>query len=130
MPADRRARIEPNADDAARSGDRRMSDDLVKRIIGAATDLGSRDNMRNGSYEVSEIRKSPEWRAEKVLMECKNHIEALEAENADLRDELAKAVEHFKKLRRRQDCLETFDLVVHEITETALAELTGGQTDE
>ena len=51
-----------------------------------------------------------------------DRIEELEAK-------LAKAVEHFKKLRRRQDCLETFDLVVHEITETALAELTGGKDE-
>jgi hypothetical protein len=59
----------------------------------------------------------------KHFVEMADRIEELEAK-------LAKAVEHFKKLRRRQDCLETFDLVVHEITETALAELTGGSADE
>lgn len=58
-----------------------------------------------------------------LKMSCADRIEELEAK-------LAKAVEHFKKLRRRQDCLETFDLVVHEITETALAELTGGSADD
>ena len=51
-----------------------------------------------------------------------DHIEELEAK-------LEKAVEHFKKLRRRQDCLETFDAVVDEVVETALAELIGGKDD-
>ena len=51
-----------------------------------------------------------------------HRIEELEAK-------LAKAVEHFKKLRRRQYYLETFDAVVNEIVEAALAELTGGKDE-
>ena len=53
----------------------------------------------------------------------------VEYANAELGEKLAKAVEHFKKLRRRQDCLETFDTVVNEIVEIALAELTGGKDE-
>ena len=51
-----------------------------------------------------------------------NRIEELEAK-------LAAAVTHFKKLRRRQYSLETFDAVVNEIVEAALAELTGGKDE-
>jgi hypothetical protein len=50
------------------------------------------------------------------------YIEELEAK-------LVKAVGHFEKLRRRQDSLETFDAVVDEIVETAIAELKG-ESDE
>ena len=46
----------------------------------------------------------------------------------ELEAKLAKAVTHFKKLRRRQYYLETFDAVVNEIVEAALAELTGETT--
>lgn len=49
-----------------------------------------------------------------------HRIEELEAK-------LAAAVTHFKKLRRRQYSIETFDAVVNEIVEAALAELTGGK---
>lgn len=47
-----------------------------------------------------------------------DRIEELEAK-------LEVAEKHFKRLHRRQDCLETFDAVVNEIVETALAELKG-----
>ena len=49
-------------------------------------------------------------------------IEELEAKRAV-------AVTHFKKLRRRQYSIETFDAVVNEIVEAALAELTGGKDE-
>ena len=51
-----------------------------------------------------------------------DHIEKLEAN-------LAKAVEALKKLRRRQDCWETYDAVVDEIVADALAELKGDKDD-
>ena len=47
----------------------------------------------------------------------------------ELEAKLAAAVTHFKKLRRRQYSLETFDAVVNEIVEAALAELTGGKDE-
>ena len=47
----------------------------------------------------------------------------------ELEAKLANAVEHFKKLRRRQYSLETFDAAVNEIVEAAIAELTGGKDE-
>ena len=75
-----------------------MSDDLVKRL----RDLGDHASFEPHTHHTAADR-----------------IEELEAK-------LARAIEHFKKLNRRQDCLETFDAVVNEVVETALAELTGG----
>ncbi|MGA1207892.1 MAG: hypothetical protein ACO31Z_09040 [Litorivicinaceae bacterium] len=82
-----------------------MSDDLVKRLRVAykSTDTEGK------TYTVRYNPDGPE---------AADRIEELEAK-------LAKAVEALEKLHRRQDCLETFDAVVNEIAETALAELKG-----
>ena len=57
---------------------------------------------------------------EGITREAADRIEELEAK-------LAVAVTHFKKLRRRQYSIETFDAVVNEIVEAALAELTSSE---
>lgn len=48
---------------------------------------------------------------------------------AELETKLEKAMGQFRKLHRRQDCLEAFDAVVNDIVEEALAELTGENDD-
>jgi hypothetical protein len=76
-----------------------------------------------------------------VAAKAADRIEALTAERneqiewvkylADMQiaseAKLAKAMEALRKLDRRNDSLETFSLVVHEIVSTALAEIEGGK---
>ena len=78
-----------------------------------------------GLYSINDMFKRIE-KLEAKLKVITERSEVVENANVELGAKLAKAVEHFKKLRRRQDCLETFDAVVNEVVETALAELTGG----
>ena len=97
-----------------------MSDDLVKRL---------RDDSGDWLTDLAADRIEE---LEAKLATCEKYRDAYDKMGRigteayrDLEAKLAKAVGHFKKLRRRQDSLETFDAVVNEIVETALAELKG-----
>ena len=84
--------------------------------------------MARGLVRGSIIEDAASQFIAQVLKEAHDsRIKPLRDRIEELEAKLAKAVEHFKKLRRRQDCLETYDAVVDEVVETALAELTGGK---
>ena len=65
-----------------------MSDTLAERARSDAEHLLMRERIRIGSDEAVKLRRSAEYRAACTLKELADHIEALEAENARLRDAL------------------------------------------
>lgn len=69
--------------------------DLVKLARSDAAALFSRDLIRNGSDEASELRQSPEYRAAKTLEQTAARIEALERQ-VKAADALADALEAYE----------------------------------
>ena len=108
-----------------------MSDDLVNRLTIRLQEIYDRPHdFSNGQ------KSEAAGLARDRIEELESDLAYWQKDSADAWDKcednrvkLANAVEHFKKLRRRQYSLETFDAAVNEIVEAALAELTGGNDE-